>query len=196
MARKTPAPPHPVITSLDAFEKGLAAALEVAVTKPESLPGYGASQGNPVNLAPRIPEADAMAAKLVANATNAAENWLAGVQSPRKDPIAAMKASGQKYKNRMAEVLSGDLWMKGVNQIDETEMYNTIKALGSGVFSTGITARKGKITGVFAKLRPLFLALTSQLDGMPTDTDAQREAKMIAARRGMIAIGKKLKGVA
>jgi len=196
MARKTPAPVHPVVSSLDQFSTALATALEMAEKNPTALPGYGPSEGNPVNLSPRIPEAADMAAKLVGNATNAGERWLANVQSPRKDPIAAMKASATKYKNRMAEALSQGLWERGVANINEAEMYATIKALGAGVFTTGLAARTGKITAVFAKLRPMLVALAGTLDAMPTDTDAQREAKLLAARRGMIAIGKKMKGLA
>jgi len=196
MARKTPAPVHPVVQSLADFERTLSVALEVAEKNPTALPGYGPSEGNPVSLSPRIPEADVMATKLVDNATNAGERWLANVQAPRKDPIAAMKASVTKYKNRIAESLAQGLWERGVGNINEAEMYNTIKALGAGVFTTGLAARKGKITAVFGKLRPLFVALAGTLDAMPTDTDAQREAKLIAARRGMIAVGKKMKGIA
>jgi hypothetical protein len=39
-------------------------------------------------------------------------------------------------------------------------------------------------------------ALKGRLDAMPVDTDDQREKKMIEAKRGMQAIGRKLAGLA
>jgi len=183
----------PVVKGLAEFSKVLDKALDVAVKNPEALPGHGESVGNPITLAPRIPEAATMADKMVQNAQANAQRWLDNVLKPRKDPITGAKNANAKYKARVTEALQEDRWLKGINSIDENEMYETVRALGATHFSTGIAARKGKITKKLEKMRPLVLALTNTLDAMDTATDQQREAKMIAARRGMIEVGKKLR---
>jgi hypothetical protein len=194
MAAKKPLPAPPPVSGLDQFAATLKLALEVAATHPDSLPGMHPTLGNPVSLAPRIPEASTMATKLVDNATAGGQHWVDGTLNPRKDPIAAMKRSVAKYTNAVQAALANKSWEKGVNNIDEAGMYETIRTLGSGVFTAGLAARKGKIERVFAKMRPFLVALAGTLDAMPTDTDQQREAKMIAAKRGMQEIGKKMAG--
>ena len=184
----------PAVKSLTEFSSVLDKAFELAATHPELLPGFGPEKGNPVTLSPRIPLAADMATKMVANATNAAENWLKGVMAPRKSAVGEAKAANAKYKTRMTESIADDRWVKGINAIDENQMYAIIQAGGSGVFSSGIQRRQAKIQAKLEKMRPLMLALAGTLDAMPTATDQQREAKMIAARRGMIEVGKRLRG--
>jgi hypothetical protein len=135
-----------------------------------------------------------MAEKMTTNAGAAGERWLAGVTSPKKDPISQMKKAAGTWKNAMQAAISSGSWEKAVAAIDEDEMYKIIREGGAGVFTSGISRRKGKIEKAYGLLRPKLLALASVLDAMPTDTDAAREAKMIAARRGMIKIGQELKG--
>ena len=183
----------PAVKGLAAFSETLAKAFKLAEEHPEMLPGHGPEQGNPITLAPRIPEASEMADKMVANATAAGNRWLENTLRPRKDPIAGMKKAKDKYKTRMQESLTEDRWAKGVENIDENEMYEIIQSAGAGAFTSGIERRKGKITRRLEKMRPLLLALSNTLDAMPTNTDQQREQKMVAARRGMIEIGKKMR---
>ena len=195
MARKTPLPPSPVVQSLADFERVLDKALDVAVKNPDALPGMHESAGNPVTLAPRVPSAGDMVEKLMTNAQAAGECWLAGVKKPRKEPLKAALAALGKYKSKMAAALASGSWEKGLAAADETAMYATIDALGAGVFTTGVGARKAKMTAAFTKLQPMLVALANTIDAMPQDTEAQREARLLAARRGMIEIGKKLKGL-
>jgi len=195
MARKTPRPAPSPDASLKTFSAVLDKALDVAVKNPDALPGMNTRPGNPVTLAPSVPEAETMVDDLIANAQNNADKWLRNVLRPRRSPVAAMKAAGGKYKNKMEEALREGRWDKGVEQIDEDAMYDTIKALGTGVFSTGVGARRAKMITKFGKLRPLFVALKDTIEKMPQDTDTQREARLVAARRGMIAIGKTMKGL-
>ena len=63
-------------------------------------------------------------------------------------------------------------------------------------FTQGVSSRSSKITAAIATLQPKVAALKARLDGLPVDTDAQREAKMLEAKRGMQAIGRELAGLA
>lgn len=179
---------------LAAFEKTLNKALDVAATDPDSLEGMHEREGNPITLGPRIPESDEMAEKMVTNAAAAGERWLANVTRPKKDPISAAKAAKGKWKQKMQEAIANDSFAKGLDLVDEDEMYETIRAGGSAPFSSGINRRAAKVKRVMGELRPHFVALAETLDKMPIDTPEQREAKMIAAKRGMEAIGKKRRG--
>jgi len=194
MARPKRAEPKPITGGLDEFMRNLGPALQQAVDHPESVPNITETVGNPITLAPRVASAADQVTKLVSNATNAGQLWVTNTLRPKKDPLARAKASVTKYKNAMQASLTEDRYAKGLATVDEGAMQATIQAIGASGFVNGITARTAKITNKFAKLQPLQVALANQLDAMPTDTDAQREAKMLAAKRGMQAIGKQLKG--
>lgn len=193
MAGKRQAAGGAVVDLLAAFERTLDKALAVARENPEALPGYGVTQGNPRNLAPRVAETGDWVGKQIGNAQNAAQRWKDRVRTPRKDPVAEAKKASQKWKNKMQEAIQGDRFAKGLAQVDEAAMIETIEATDPTVFSGGIERRRGKITSKVEKLRPKVLALANTLDAMPTNTDAEREAKMIAARRGMLKIGSEMK---
>lgn len=193
MPKKKPAPASAPNTLAD-FEKSLAGKLDQAVNDPESLEGMHEREGNPVTLGPRIPEAADMAKDMVSKAAAAGDKWLQKVTHPKKDPITAAKAAKGKWKNKMEEAIREDKFGKGLDMIDEDEMYETIREGGSAPFSSGVQRRAKKVERVMGELRPLQVALAEELDKMPIDTPEQREAKMIAAKRGMEAIGKKRRG--
>jgi hypothetical protein len=193
MAARKPLPKAAAV-SLDNLSDALAANMELALTNPDALPTLHAREGNPVTLGPRVPEAADWAKNMVTAATNAGEKWLANTLKPKKEPLAEAKKAATKYKNNMQVALNEGRFEKGIAATDEAQMYETIRQTGSAGFSSGVQRRTGKITAKIALLRPLVGALCATLDAMPQDTDAQREAKMLAAKRGMQDIGKKLRG--
>jgi hypothetical protein len=142
-----------------------------------------------------VAEASDWAAKQVANATNAGERWLAGVTKPRKNPIDAAKAATTKWANQVRAAVESGAYAAGLGKVDIDEMYHIIAAGGSSPFTSGVQRRAAKVNRVVSELRPMVAALAAELDRMPGDTDAQREARMIAAKRGMQAIGRKRKGL-
>jgi len=117
------------------------------------------------------------------------------VMNPRKDPIAAAKAANARWKLRVQEAISNDSFSKGLDGVDIDMMYQMIQAAGEQSFVQGIAIRAPKIAAAIAKLQPLVLAMKKALDAMPCVTDTEREAKMIAAKRGMQAIGKQYKTI-
>lgn len=150
---------------------------------------------NPVTPGDRVPSADEWADKMVANATRSGDEWLKKTLSPRKNPIEAAIAADKKRKDRLDEAERQGKWKKSMERVDVDEMYATIEAVGAGGYTAGIESRKGKIKSKINKLRPQVLALAETIDKMPQDSDAQREARMLAARRGMIKVGQKLRGI-
>jgi len=150
---------------------------------------------NPVSVGARVPEAAEWSAAMIEGATRSGDRWLKHTLSPRKNPVTAAIAADQKRKDKLAEAERLGKWLASMNRVDVDAMYATIEAVGPGGYTGGIEARRGKIAGKIERLRPQVLALAETIDKMPDGTDAQREAKMVAARRGMIAIGAKLRGI-
>lgn len=139
-------------------------------------------------------DASAWIDKMIRRAMSAGDDWLKGMENPSADPkAAAIKAAG-KYKQRTTESLNEDRWAKGMARVDTDAALATARKVGAAGYAAGIEARREKIAKRIQELQPKILALKNKLDAMPVDTDAQREQKMIAARRGMIEIGKQLRG--
>lgn len=150
---------------------------------------------NPVTLAPRVKSAKDWSEKQIKNAKAAGTNWKKAVLSPRKNPVEAAIAANEKRKQKLAKAEEEERWLKSMKKVNVDEMYKTIELAGAEVYTKGIAIREGKITGAIDELQPMVEALAKKLDGMPQDTPEQREAKMIAAKRGMEEIGKARRGI-
>lgn len=147
-------------------------------------------------IGPRVISAADWTKKQQTRATAAAEDWLQGVLNPTADPIqAAIKADG-KRRNALAEAEKEGRWLKAMNKVNPEVMMEVIKNVGSEGYVKGLAARAPKVAAAVERLQPLVAELAKSIDAMPQDTDAQREARMLAALRGMKGIGKKLVGIA
>jgi len=181
--------------SLDKFQKAFRTVLDDQAKNPEKYAFLGeTTMGNPVSLGPRVISGEEWAAKQTSRAAAAADTWLANVQRPRKNPIDAALSADAKRKDRLAAAEKAQKWQKAMAKVNVDEMYATIKNVGSSAYSTGISARSGKITRVYKELQPMVAALAGAIDSMPQATDADREKRLLAARRGMIEIGSKRTG--
>jgi len=156
----------------------------------------GHPSGNPISLGPRLPDATTWAADQVAGASAKADKWLKNTTAPKKNfkEEALKEKSKARFHDSMARVLSEKSWEGGMGKVNESETIQIIKDGGSGVYSSGVSRRKAKIERVVKELHADRLALASTIDDMSVATDAEREAKMIANKRGLQAIGKKRRG--
>lgn len=191
MAKRRAKPAKAPTVNLGNFMEAFAKNLALAQTNPEALAGNQEQIGNPVTIAPRVPEAKDWADKQLARTAAAGEDWKRGVLRPKKNPVEAAKAANGKYKAKMQQALTEDRFLKGLGNVDLDEMYRTIEATDSSVFTAGVQRREGKIRKRVEEVRTDVLALTTTIDAMPQDTEVQREARVLAAVRGMRAIGKK-----
>lgn len=181
---------------LDSFMTNLGAMLDRIETDPEFAKELTAEhQGNPITLGSRVLSPEKWAAKQVKRASEAAEDWLAGVLKPRRDPIAAAIAAAPKRENRIIESLRQKKWEKAMAAVDEALMFATIRKRGAAAFRAGIEDRAEKVFARVKELQPMVAALATAIDAMPDVTDSDREKRLLAARRGMIEIGKKRRGI-
>lgn len=182
--------------TLDNFDARLDASLDRVANDPEYAKELTSEkQGNPITLGPPVIDPDEWAAKQVRNAANAASDWLKNVKRPRRDPIKAAIAAGPKRAEKVRESLEQKKWEKAMAKVDEDIMMEVIDAVGAEGFRRGVESRKAKVAARAKELQPMVSALKKEIEAMPDVTDADREARLLAARRGMIAIGKKRRGI-
>jgi len=151
--------------------------------------------GNPITLGPRVPAAADWAADQVKGATGKAAKWLANSKRPKKVPSQAALAAKEKFYNRLREALDEGTWDKAMALVDEDLRLKIIEAVGESGFRSGVEAHKAKVEAAVKDLQPRVTALAEAIDKMPVATDDEREAKMLAARRGMIDIGRSRRGL-
>jgi len=151
--------------------------------------------GNPITLAPRVPPAEEWVDDMTTSAKAKSGKWLRRSLKPRKNPKERALVATGKYKEKLTKALEEGRWEKGIERYDLDIRQKVIEATGEDGFKKGIDRKKIKANAKIKELQPLVLAMAEEMDKMPVDTDEQREAKMLAARRGMIEIGRKMKGL-
>jgi hypothetical protein len=151
----------------------------------------GLIPGNPVTK--KVPSGAKMAEKLVKRATAAAEDWVEGVKHPSRDPIEAAIAAKDKFVDRLTTAIKEGRWEGGLKKVTHADIVKVVDKLGSRVFSDGLEARSDKIIKVFNELQPMFQSVSDTIQAMPDKTDADREKRLLTARKLMIEVGKKRK---
>jgi hypothetical protein len=141
------------------------------------------------------PDPAKTAAKLIARAQSATGDYCDGMKNPKRNPVEAAKRAAGKWASRTQEAIVNKSYEKGVGKQDYTEAVATATGDGGSAYAAGITKRESKIRRVHADLMPRLGALSASIQNMPQDTDAQREQRLLAARKGAIAIGKARKGI-
>jgi flagellar biosynthesis/type III secretory pathway protein FliH len=146
-------------------------------------------------LGSRVISPEAWAAKQQSRAVAAADDWLQGVLHPTSIPSEAAIKANAKRIDKLAQSEKEGKWLKAMQKVNPDEMYEIIKAVGSAGYKSGIEARKVKIERVVKEMQPLVASVAATIDAMPQATDADREKRLIAGRRLMIEVGKKLRGI-
>lgn len=156
----------------------------------------GRPSGNPITLGPRLPNPADWAKLQIQGAQNNAAKWLDRTTHPKKNfKEEAQSASAQaRYHDSMQRVLANKTWEGGMALVDESEAMATIAKRGSAAYAQGVADREPKITRVVKDMYDDRLALASTIDALPEGTEAEREAKMLANKRGLQAIGAKRRG--
>jgi hypothetical protein len=141
------------------------------------------------------PDPARTAEKLVRRAQGAASDYVAGMQNPKRDPVqAAIRAKG-KYADKVQEAIRNDSYARGVGKQNYAEAVQIATGDGGSAYTSGVSKRVAKIQRVHQDLMPRLGAVSQSIQQMPQDSDGQREARLLAARRAMIAVGKARKGI-
>ncbi len=140
------------------------------------------------------PDGARMAEKLIRRAQGAAQDYVEGMANPRRDPVQAAVAASGKWANRVQEAIQQGAYAAGVRSQNYGEAVQIATADGGSAYTQGVAKRSQKIQRVMQRLAPLLGGVSQAIQRMPQDTDGQREARLIAARRAMIAVGKQFRG--
>ena len=182
------------IADLGEFASSFQHSLALIAADPAVRESVGKAQvGNPITVE-IVPSAEKWAKKQIDRAVAAGEDWVQGMQNPSADPKAAALAAKGKWKENVTKAVANDAFAKGIAKYSVDEAIETAIKIGAAGFANGITARTGKIQRVIADLQPKVAALKRTISAMPQDTEAQREARLLAAKRGMQEIGKARQG--
>lgn len=183
-----------VIPDLNAFEQAFRDAQAKLDADPTLREQVGKTLvGNPISTE-TVPSAARQAAKWLKNTLGNAQEWVEGVQRPSRDfKEAALQAAG-KHKAKTQEALNEDRFAKAMRKVNVDEAIATAVAVGASGFAGAVQAKANKQARVAQDLQPRQAALKQAIMAMPQDTDQQREARMLAARRGGIEIGKARRG--
>jgi len=152
----------------------------------------GIVPGNPVTK--KVKSADRWAKQQIDNAVAAADDWLDGVKNPSRNPIDAALAAKDKFVDRLNQAIKDGKWEKGLAKSSQAEIIEIATKVGAGAYSTGVSARESKVKRVVGELQPLVQAVSDTIQAMPDKLDADREKRLLSARKLMIEVGKKRRG--
>lgn len=140
------------------------------------------------------PDASMMSRRYQEGVGNAATRYVEGMQNPRRDPVqAALRAEG-KYKTKVIEAANEGRYGVGVRNQNYAEGVQAATSDGGTAYVSGAQRRQAKVERAFNRLAPMLGGVSQAIQAMPQDTDQQREARLIATRRAMIAVGKQFRG--
>jgi len=150
---------------------------------------------NPITVTEGVIDKDTWAGLIVERGGAAADYWKKKTLAPSRDPIKAGIDSEAYYASQTKAAIETQARKKALEKTNLTEYGEIVEATPATAYSDGLTRKKGKINIKIGKLQPLVEGLRKAIAAMPETTDAEREKKMIAARRGMKIVGKVMKGV-
>jgi len=179
-------------TTLDNFLETFAKELALVQKDPAGYVEANAppTVGNPISLGDRVASPDKWATKQVDRAKAGATDWLENSKRPKKVPSKAALDAKDKYYDRLNTAIAEKRWEGAMSKVNEDVRLQVIDNVGTSGFTHGIDAHKPKVDLAVKDLQPRVLALAKTIDAMPQKSDSDREARMIAAKRGMQAIGK------
>jgi len=140
------------------------------------------------------PDPTRMLDKYSRKTSAAGQDWADGVRSPKASFKSAAIAAKGKWASRTQEAIQQDKFAKGMAQVDEQEAIATATQDGGSAYVAGIQKRLPKVQRAFTRLAPMLGTVSQTIRAMPQDTDAQREQRLLAARRQMIEVGKRCRG--
>jgi hypothetical protein len=154
--------------------------------------GLGLTKG--VHIQNPGPDPARMTAKYLARTSAATQDYVDGMNNPRRDPKAAAIAAKGKYKQRMQEAINNDSWAKGVAAYDLGEAVRIATSDGGSAYAAGIQKRSDKIARAHQRLAPRLGGISQAIQSMPQDSPEQREQRMLANLRAMRRLGQELRG--
>lgn len=132
-----------------------------------------------------IADASTVAAKWASRTSAAAQDYVDGVTSTDKDPTTLAIAAIPRMRARVLEAIDSGKVAAGLRRTGKQGWIAAVQSKGAANFSSGVAAAQDKVAAKFGPLLAFEANLQRQVQGMPANTDAEREARMLAWVRGM-----------
>ena len=120
------------------------------------------------------------------------DHYLTGIKHPRKNPITAGIAAQPKYEAKMKDPAVLKRRADNLAKTNIDEWVGMAETRGADNLVSGVVQRRYKIERKVSKLQAMLKDHLSKIDTMPDVSDSDREAKMIANKRGLQAMKGKI----
>jgi len=142
---------------------------------------------NPATVQRLLPPTEWVEKQLSTLSAVGRENYLRGCRFPRKDPIkeGASDAAQKKYEAKMKDPKILKLRQQKLKKRTIEDWISMVEELGADKLVDGVVKRRHKIERFVGNWHRLLTEHLKTIDDMPTTTREQREAKMIANKRGL-----------
>jgi len=115
-------------------------------------------------------------------------NYVAGIASPKADPIdAGIKAEG-KYAEETRKAIDAGRRRAALAKSSMAEWFQYSLAIGADKLVDGVVKREAKVGAFITGYQPMLTTHLAKLDGLPNVTDSDRENRMLENLRGLKAL--------
>jgi thiol:disulfide interchange protein len=139
-------------------------------------------------------DAQRMLEKYLRRVQSAGQDYVAGMQAPRRSPKQAALAAVGKYKNRTMEAIQQGRWEAGVQNYDEAAAIAAATSDGGAAYTAGIAKRQQKVATAFSRIAPQLTSISQTIQSMPQDTPEQRAQRMNRNLELMRGLGRQRRG--
>lgn len=115
-------------------------------------------------------------------------NYIAGIKSPKADPIARGIATEDKFAAAMRKAIDSQARKAGLEKTDMAEWARNAENIGADKLVDGVVKREAKVTKFLQTWQPLLTSHLANIDALAEETDADRENKMLENLRGLKAL--------
>lgn len=134
-------------------------------------------------------DATAVAAKWAQRAGAATGDYQRGVELTDKDPTALAAAAGARYIQGVQAAYNSGKWARRLQQVGKAGWQDAVRTKGVANYATGIMASEQKYATAIGPVLAAVQAGQRLVAGMPSVTDVQRDARMLAFIQHMRAFG-------
>lgn len=124
-------------------------------------------------------------------------NYLVGIGSPKKSPIAAGASdlAEAKFAAKMRVAIENKTRQKAVGKSSDEEWFTYSKEIGADNLVGGVTKREAKVADFISAFHPKLTAHLAKIDVMEVETLEQRISKAAENIRGLAALHGAAKGI-
>jgi len=132
-----------------------------------------------------LPTAQQVADKWATRAGAATQDYLNGVAATTVDPTALAIANQQRLLTNFQNAVNSGLWAQRLRDVGAGGWKAAVAAKGGSNYQSGVSAAKDKVQQAFSALLAYEGSGLATIQAMPSATDADREARMVAWTRYM-----------